>query len=88
MQLGDSPVFRIARSSEPHVVIESAEIGDGSPHSDAVSKCDSRFEVLTDDLDSALDEINTLIDVQATLQDATEGFMFTCWNGVLSPPHP
>ena len=88
LQLGDSPVFRIARSSEPHVVIESAEIGDGSPHSDAVSKCDSRFEVLTDDLDSALDEINTLIDVQATLQDATEGFMFTCWNGVLSPPHP
>lgn len=88
LQLGDSPVFQIARSSEPHVVIESIEIGDGSSYSAALSKCDSRFEVLIDDLDSALDEINTLIDIQATLQGATKGFMFNCWNGELSPPHP
>ena len=37
-------------------------------------------------LDTALDEINTLIEVQCTLQDATAGYLFNSWNGKLSAP--
>jgi hypothetical protein len=40
-----------------------------------------RFEVLIDDLDEALDEINTLIEVQVALMNATQGFLFNTWIG-------
>jgi len=38
------------------------------------------------DLDEVLDEINTLIEVQCTLQDATSGYLFNSWNGEVSGP--
>lgn len=38
------------------------------------------------DLDAALDEINTLMEVQVALQEASEGFLFLPWNGNLSEP--
>lgn len=39
-----------------------------------------------DDLDGALDEINTLMEVQVALQDASQGFLFLPCNGNLSEP--
>lgn len=44
------------------------------------------IEILIDDLDGVLDEINTLIEVQGTLQDVTRGFLFNTRNCVLSGP--
>jgi hypothetical protein len=81
-----SPHFHILLSTEPHVAIEAAEIGKGSPHSAAMRKCGARFEIVIDDLDVALDEFNTLMEVQAALQDASQGFLFLPWNGNLSEP--
>jgi hypothetical protein len=51
-----------------------------------MSSCDARYEILIDDLDGVLDEINTLIEVQLTLQHATGRFTFHSWNGRLDGP--
>lgn len=80
------PMFRIRLSTEPHVALEAAEIGEDTPHEDAMRECGARFEVAIDDLDKALDDINTLMEVQGELQDASAGFLFLPWNGSLSEP--
>lgn len=82
----DSPQFRVRLVTGESVGAEAAEIGAGSPHEAAMRDCDARFEIGIDDLDEALDEINTLIEVQGALQDASEGYLFVPWNGTLTEP--
>ncbi len=82
----ESQHFRIRLSSEPHVQAEALEIGAGTPHEAALRDLNARFEVAIGDLDEALDEINTLIEVQAALQEASGGYLFLPWNGHLSAP--
>jgi hypothetical protein len=81
-----SPELRVAYVQENYVQQEAEEISAGTPYAAMMGQCDVRFEILIDDLDEILDEINTLIDVQATLQDATAGFLFNTWNGEMSSP--
>ncbi len=81
-----SPQFRISLASEPHVLVEAIEISSGTPHAAAMRECAARFEIVIDDLDAALDEINTLIEVQSALQDASQGFLYIPWSGNLSEP--
>jgi hypothetical protein len=76
----------VCAPKEDYVTDEAAEISKGTPHEREISQCESRYEILIDDLDLVLDEINTLIEVQATLQSATSGFLFNSWNGELSGP--
>jgi hypothetical protein len=79
------PQFRIMLSEVPHVVVEAAEIGEGTPHAVAMGESGARFEIGINDLDAALDEINTLMDVQLALQDASQGgSLFLSRNGKLS----
>ena len=80
----DSPQFVIRILSGPTVTAEAREIGAGTSHEAAMAKCDARFDIEIEDLDEELDEINTLIEVQAALQEASAGFLFTPWNGNLS----
>lgn len=80
------PQLRVAFVVEPYVRAEAEEIGVGSAHAAGMRLCDVRYEILIDDLDGVLDEINTLIDVQAALQKATGGFLFNTWNGKLQGP--
>ena len=70
----------------PKVHPLAAEIGSQTGHIAELERCDQRFEIEIDDLAAALDEINTLMEVQGFLQDATRGILFTCWNGNLLPP--
>ena len=81
-----SPQFRVRLSADPHVATEAAEIGEGTLHAAAMRECGARFEIVIDDLDAALDEINTLMEVQGALQDASRGFLFVPWNGTLTEP--
>ncbi len=81
---GDGPMLSIAWSADPHVAVEAAEIGEGTPFAAELRRCTTRFEIHTDDLVAALDEINTLIEVQLTLQQTTRGILFNSWNGELS----
>ncbi|ALN55874.1 hypothetical protein GLE_0516 [Lysobacter enzymogenes] len=81
----DGPVLRIAFVHGAQVAREAAAIAAGGGYADALRGCDARFEIAIDDLDEALDEMNTLIEVQTTLQEGTGGFLFNDWNGELSP---
>lgn len=51
-----------------------------------VVNLDAGYAIEIDDLDAALDEMNTLIEVQAKMQGATTGWIFNEWNGSLSDP--
>lgn len=82
----DGPRLRVAFVREPYVRQEAEELGAASPHAAEMSRCDVRYEILIDDLDGVLDEINTLIDAQSALQEATGGFVFNTWNGELEGP--
>jgi hypothetical protein len=81
-----SPEFRVVVATGDHVKIEAAESGEGTPHQAAMAECDIRFEVFFDDLAEVLDEINTFIEVETALQEASRGFIFLPWNGHLSGP--
>jgi hypothetical protein len=63
---------------------EAIEIGEGTDYEIAMGDCDARFEVSFEDLDEALDEINTMIEVQVGLQEVCDGILFLTWNGGLS----
>jgi len=80
------PQFRVWLDVGEHVRAEAAEIGEGTPHEAAMRECDARFDIGIDDLDEALDEINTLIEVQTAVQDASQGYLFLPWNNNLSEP--
>ena len=84
--MDDALALKISLSTEPHVAAEAAEIAEGTAFAQALSQCDSRFEIAIDDLDEVLDEMNTLIEVQSTLQDETGGYLFNSWNEELSAP--
>lgn len=78
-----SPHFDIGISAEPWVREEAAEIGEGTPHAAAMRDCGARFEVTFESLDAALDEFNTMMEVQMALQEASNGLLFLPWNGNL-----
>lgn len=82
----DGPEFQVSLTVDPRVALEVAEFGEGTSFADEMRRCDARFEVGIEDLDEALDEMNTLIEVQCTLQEATRGHLFNSWNGELSGP--
>jgi hypothetical protein len=80
------PVLRVALATDDYVRGEAVELSEGTPFSKEMSSCDARYEILIDDLDAVLDEINSLIDVQQTLQQLTRGFLYLTWNGEISGP--
>ncbi len=82
----DGPQFDIGVSAEPSVREEAAEIGRGTPFAAALRECDARFEVSFASLDEALEEINTMMEVQVALQEACGGYLFLPWNGNLAAP--
>lgn len=82
----ESPTYRVSLVGQPHVLEEARRIAQGTEHERALGQCDARFEIAIPDLDEALDEINTLIDVQQALQTASSGYLFCAWNGAIDPP--
>lgn len=79
------PVLWVGLCGEPHVVAEATETAKahGMP---GLAGLDRRFEVGFEDLDVVLDEINTLIEVQTTLQDLTGGYLVLPWNDTVQAP--
>ena len=82
-----NPEFTIGLRTGHDVAGAAAEIG----HRHRIKEFtafDRRFEVSIDDLDVALDEVNTLIEVQLGLQDLTNGYLVLPWNGSVQAPDP
>ena len=80
------PQFRVWYEAGEHVREDAAEIGKGTEDQAAMRDCDARFEIGIDDLDEALDEINTLIEVQSVLEAATRGLLYLTWKNNLPGP--
>ena len=55
---------------------------------DAKNAAKKEFDDRTESYKKALDEINTMNEVQLTLQDLTNGYIVRSWNGAIDPPHP
>ena len=53
----------------------------------AAEECDTYIQIAFESLDEVLDEINTLIVVQSTLQQATGGLLYRSWNQSFSGPN-
>ena len=86
VQWDDGPALVVSMPAGPHVTEEAVAIGKETSFASAMSQCDTRFEIGIEDLDETLDEINTLIEVQSALQEATNGYLFNSWNDQLSGP--
>jgi hypothetical protein len=84
----DSPQYRVYFSDAPHVQIEAAEIGAARPEEATMRTFGARFEIVIPDLDEALDEINTLLELQSALQEISGGYLFLPWNDSLHKPWP
>lgn len=65
----------------------AARFGPDTREGRVLAGCDRCLWVGIGDFDQALDEINTMMEVQAALQDATGGVLFLSWNGHLSLPY-
>ena len=78
----DSPKFTIRFNQE--VQTQARALGEEYPnYRSRLKNCNASFEILFDDLSEVLNEVNTLIDIQITLQDKTDGIIFTSWNGII-----
>lgn len=65
----------------------AARFGVDTREAQALTRCSRCLRVDIEDFDEALDEINTMMEVQAALQDATGGVLYLSWNGHLSLPY-
>lgn len=80
----NGPELIVSYSSGEKVQQDSERLGNGSEYENELKSCQSRFEISFDDIDDVLDEMNTLIEVQGTLQDISDGISFNSWNQQLS----
>jgi hypothetical protein len=61
-------------------------VGRRRKHRTPIAGCDTQVKIELSDVEAVLDEINTLIEVQGTIQDATRGLMYMSWNHNFTGP--
>jgi hypothetical protein len=87
VQWHDGPLLLVSiqRGSYVETVIRSL-VGRRRKHRALVPGCDTQIKIELSDVEEVLDEINTLIEVQSTLQNATRGLMYMSWNHNFAGP--
>jgi hypothetical protein len=94
---GDQQPFEVRRAGGPSFyvsVLRSSSIetiarrlaGPRRKYSPFIPGCDTQIKIELTDVDEALDEINTLIELQSLLQNATKGLTYLGWNQAFSCP--
>jgi hypothetical protein len=61
-------------------------VGQRRKHRTLLPGCDTEILIELSNVDEVLDEINTLIEVQCALQEATGGLMYMSWNHHFAGP--
>jgi hypothetical protein len=89
LRWGDGPTLYLAIERGDVAEILASRLMDGrdQTHRSLVAGCDAYIQITFENLEEVLDEINTLIDVQATLQTATHGLMYLSWNQHFTGPN-
>jgi hypothetical protein len=84
----DGPILyaSIERGEVAEILASRLMDGRDQEHRGLVAGCDAYIEITYENLDEALDEINTLIVVQSALQQATGGLLYLSWNQTFSGP--
>jgi hypothetical protein len=82
---GPTLLVSILRGSYVETVIRSL-VGRRRKYRTLISGCDTQIKIELSDVEEVLDEINTLIEVQSTLQAATRGLMYLSWNHNFAGP--
>jgi hypothetical protein len=87
LRCGDGPILyaSIVRG-EVAAVLAGRLIGRGRKHRALAAASDAYIEIKFESLDEVLDEMNTLIEVQAALQAATRGLLYRSWNQSFAGP--
>lgn len=83
---GEGPILHLTYAQGPAVIQEARTTSAGTPHAGPMAACDAKLEIRIDDLAGVLDEVNTLMEAQMTLQEATHGFIYCAWNKALTAP--
>ena len=87
LRWGDGPtLYASIIRGEVAALLAGRLMGRGRKHRALADASDSYIEIKFESLDEVLDEINTLIQVQATLQKATGGLLYCSWNQSFSGP--
>jgi len=82
----DGPELTVRYRHGEEVRREAIRISGDSLLAGMMREFDSAFEIAFDDIDHVLDDINTLIETQSSLRDATEGVIACSWNEELQGP--
>ena len=80
-----APAFRVRLEAAEAVRILVQKLREDHPRA-RLAGCTGAIQVEVTDLAAALDEANTLIDIQLALQALAGGYLYTGWNGTLTPP--
>lgn len=84
---GEGPLLQVSIQREAHLeTVVRGLVGKHRKYSALIPGVDAQIKIEAIDLDEVLDEINTLIEVQVALQDATSGLMYMSWNQNFSAP--
>jgi hypothetical protein len=86
VRMGGPTLYLSVTRSEHVETFARRLMGRGRKYRPLIAGCDTQIEITFDNLDEVLDEINTLIDVQFTLQEATGGLTYLSWNQSFSGP--
>ena len=87
VQWHDGPVLSVSvqHASNVETIIRGL-VGRRRKHRTLIPGCDAEIKIVLPDVEAVLDEINTLIEVQSTLQAATGGLMYMSWNHNFAGP--
>jgi hypothetical protein len=86
-RFGDGPILYVSITRGEFVEAFGRRLmGRKRKYRPLIEGCDTQIEITFRDLEEVLDEINTLIDIQATLQEATGGLLYRSWNQTFSGP--
>ena len=73
--------YELEYRSGPVAVDATETFGPGTDHEAAIKKCDAMIIVRIENLDAALDEANTLMEIEWAAAEAVDGYAYLSWNG-------
>ncbi|WP_394937722.1 hypothetical protein [Psychromicrobium sp. YIM B11713] len=78
--------FQVSLEESEQVAAEASQAAGAEQQWQPLKECSARFLVQISDLQEALEEINTMLELQEALQDSCDGYLVLPWNGGILGP--